>query len=80
MISLYIVGEWLLRIIGIYALIQVGVIGWLWVIHDKPVISIKTRIHDIPGKINEGNRGRGISRDEQERQINIVLNPKPVPK
>ena len=73
--DIIIIGEWLLKILGIYALIQIGIIGLLWLIHDRPLIATRSRIHDIPGEINESNRGRGILHAEQERQINIAQRP-----
>lgn len=66
---------WLGRIIGFYALLQFSLIVWLWLVHDLPLIKIRKKLYSVPGEVNERNRGRGILRDEQERQIKIEQRP-----
>ncbi len=65
----------LIKVVGLWILIQCILLIWLWLIHDLPLIRIRERLHKIPIEINEQNRGRGILRDEQERQIAIQQRP-----
>lgn len=62
-------------LIGVYALFQFGLLLWLWLVHDLPCIRIRKRLYQIPIEINEQMRGRGITRDEYDRQVAIAQKP-----
>ena len=61
--------------IGLYFLLKVILFFLLWFKHDRPIKSIHNELLDIPSKINESNRGRGVVTSSQEMQIKAAQGP-----
>jgi len=69
------ISSFLILGVSIYFLFQLGLIFWIWFIHDLPCIKIRKRLHEIPMKINEQMRGRGLTKDEYDRQVASIQRP-----
>lgn len=48
---------------------------WLWYFHDRHIEYLREELLDIPQRINENNRGRGIVISIQELQIKVAQKP-----
>jgi len=63
-----------LVVIGVF-LLPVSLTVWLWYFHDRHIKPLREELLNIPAKINENNRGRGVTTDTQEMQIRAAQRP-----
>ncbi len=69
-----------LGIFGLWFLIQAFLVLWLWYFHDRHIKRIHNELLDIPQKIDNECKGRGVTRagiepliKSQERPLRVEL-------
>ncbi|MDO8591247.1 MAG: hypothetical protein Q7R65_04730 [bacterium] len=65
----------LILIIAAVFLLPLLLASWLWYFHDRYIKKLREELLDIPEKINENNRARGVTTEIQERQIKAAQRP-----
>jgi len=56
-------------------MIKLLLVVWLWFVHDRPIRAIHEELLNVPKKVNEDSRGRGITRSVAELQIKSLEKP-----
>ena len=65
----------IISVLWIYFMIQVSIVFWLWFFHDRHIRCIHEELLDVPAKITEDCRGRGVTRGGIEPLIRAEERP-----